>query len=366
MEPAALTQRRKGRAALSNRSGRFEATQREPDAEALADTGTSTQARLHVMSSTSIISYNASPDLGFDRTINSYKGCEHGCIYCYARPAHTYLGHSAGLDFETEIYHKPDAVCLLRKALAAPRYRPATIVMGGDTDVYQPVEEKLRLTRALLQVLGETHHPVSIVTKSARILRDIDILQPMAARGLAHVAISLTTLDARLSGRMEPRACSPKKRLTAISELARAHIPVTVMVAPVIPAINDHEVEHLLTAARDAGATAANYVLLRLPHEVAPLFREWLEAHYPQRAARVMSLIGQMRGGRDYDANWFQRGRGEGPLAALLHQRFTRARARLGLAGRLPALRTDLFRPPAPDGQGDLFNHLPANGDLPY
>lgn len=303
-----------------------------------------------------IIARNNSPDVGFDRSINPYRGCEHGCIYCYARPAHAYLGLSPGLDFETRLFAKAGAAETLRRELSSRGYRCAPIHIGGDTDPYQPVERKLGLTRQIIEVLGEFRHPFSIITKSALIQRDIDLLAPLARQRLVKAAISITTLDRRLARSMEPRAATPERRIETVRRLCEAGVPVTVMFAPVIPGLNDHELEAVLEAATGAGAQGAGYVALRLPRELAGLFREWLEAEQPDRARRVMSLVRQMRGGRDYDADWSQRMTGTGPLAALLRQRFRKAAARLGLNQTRHELDVSRFAlPPRSGDQLDLF-----------
>jgi DNA repair photolyase len=303
----------------------------------------------------SIISRNESPDIGFSQSINPYRGCEHGCVYCFARPTHAYLDLSPGLDFETKLYAKTNAAERLRAELAKPSYRVSPIALGINTDAYQPIERRYRITRGILEVLAETHHPVGLITKSALVERDLDLLVPMAKEGLATVYFSITTLDNRLASKMEPRASAPHRKLKAMRTLRDAGVPVGVMVAPVIPAITDPELETILEAARDAGAGAAGYVLLRLPHELKQLFRDWLAQRFPERAEHVMSLIRQMRGGKDYDPAFGKRMRGEGPFAQLLQRRFSLAYTRLGF-GRLPPLRCDLFRPPAPPSpQGDLF-----------
>lgn len=302
--------------------------------------------------SRSIISRNRSPDVPFDRSINPYRGCEHGCIYCFARPTHAYLGLSPGLDFETRLLAKPEAAALLRRELARPGYRCAPMALGTNTDPYQPVERTWRITRQVLEVLAECAHPVSIVTKSALVERDLDILAPLAERRLAQVFVSLTTLDRDLSRRMEPRAAAPERRLRTIERLCAAGVPTGVLLAPLIPALNDAEVENLLRAARRAGALSAGYVVLRLPLEVGPLFEDWLVRHYPLRAGRVLGQIRAMRGGRDYDPRFGTRMRGQGPWADLLAKRFEVAGRRLGFAPTLPALDTTAFRAPAPEGDG--------------
>jgi DNA repair photolyase len=300
-----------------------------------------------------IITRNQSPDINFDRSINAYRGCEHGCIYCFARPSHGYHNLSPGLDFETKLFAKPIAADLLRKELARPSYACEAIAIGTNTDPYQPIEARYGITRAILQVLAEHDHPVMITTKSARVLRDLDILGPMAAKRLASVMMSVTTLDREIAQRMEPRASTPARRIDAIRKLAEAGVPVRVSVSPIVPAINDHEIEAIIDAAADAGAISASSIIVRLPHEVAPLFREWLAIHYPDRAAKVMALISGMRGGRDNNPDFFARFRAEGPYAMALKARFAAAVRRRGLNGEPLRLRTDLFR--APGQQLALF-----------
>jgi DNA repair photolyase len=349
----------KGRGAKSNASGRYESLAREDydDGWRLDDAEPKQlQTILQAARARTILARNDSPDVGFDRSINPYRGCEHGCIYCFARPAHAYMGLSPGLDFETRLFFKPDAARLLEAELSNPRYRPGPIHIGGDTDSYQPAERKLQITRAVIEVLSRFNHPFSIITKSALILRDLDLLAPMAEKGLVRAAVSITTLDRKLARAMEPRAATPERRLTAVRGLAEAGVPVTVMFAPAIPGLNDHELEAVLEQSAEAGASAAGYVVLRLPLEIKDLFREWLEAERPDRARRVMSLVRQMRGGKDYDTRWNTRMSGEGPVAELIRQRFDKAKARYGLDGERESLRTDLFRrPPAPGDQIDLF-----------
>lgn len=304
----------------------------------------------------SLITYNRSPDLPFDRSINPYRGCEHGCVYCFARPTHAYLGLSPGLDFETVLIARPNAAEVLARELSARRYRVAPIAIGTNTDPYQPAEKTRLITRNCLEVLAEFNHPVAIVTKGALIERDLDILAPMAGRGLVRAGISLTTLDPALSRRMEPRAPAPARRLAAIRALSCAGVPVRVMTSPIVPGLTDHEIEALLAAARDAGADAASWIMLRLPREVSALWQEWLAEHYPDRAARIMSRLREMHGGRDYDPRWGHRMRGEGHYAAMVAQRFRAACRRLGLATASQPLRRDLFaRPPAPGDQLSLF-----------
>lgn len=309
----------------------------------------------------SIISRNRSPDIPFTHSLNPYRGCEHGCSYCFARPSHAYLNLSPGLDFETRLFAKRNAPELLRQELARPGYHASPIALGVNTDAYQPIERRLQLTRRIIEVLAETHHPFTLITKNALVLRDLDLLAPMARERLVSVHFSLTTLDPRLSARLEPRASAPHARLRAMQALANAGVPVGAMLAPLIPWINDHELEALIAAAAQAGALDAGYVLLRLPHEVAPLFEQWLDNHYPQRAARVMATLRTMRGGKDYDSRYGSRMRGEGVYAELLARRFALALRRAGLDGRgVPALDSVRFRPPSQrprscSPQGELF-----------
>jgi DNA repair photolyase len=303
-----------------------------------------------------IITRNDSPDIGFDRSINPYRGCEHGCIYCYARPAHAYMGLSPGLDFESQLFFKPEAARLLETELARGGYVPGVIHIGGNTDPYQPLERRLTVTRQILEVMWRFRHPLSIITKSALIARDLDILGPMGEAGLARAAVSVTTLDRALARAMEPRAATPERRLEAIRRLSAAGVPTTVMFAPVIPGLNDHELEAVLKAAAEAGACGAGYVVLRLPREIKDLFAEWLAARRPDRAERVLSLIRQMRGGKDYDAEWGKRMKGEGPIAEMIGQRFKFARRRHGLDRVAPPLDVSQFRiPPRPGDQLELF-----------
>jgi DNA repair photolyase len=305
----------------------------------------------------SIIARNTSPDISFDRSINPYRGCEHGCIYCFARPTHAYLGMSPGADFESRLFAKPNAAALLAKELSAPGYVPRTMAIGTNTDPYQPIEKKMRIMRSILEVLRDFRHPVGIVTKSPLIMRDIDILSDMARDGLAKAALSVTTLDRRLARSMEPRAGTPGRRLQAIKALSDAGIPTAVMFAPAIPALNDGEMESVLAAAVEHGATSAGYVLLRLPLEIKDLFREWLEANEPGRAKHVMSLIRSMRGGKDYDAQWNTRMRGTGPYAEMMARRFHMAVKRLGLNTDRRLLTTAKFRkPPRAGDQLSLFD----------
>ena len=302
-----------------------------------------------------VVSRNQSPDIRFDQSVNPYRGCEHGCVYCFARPSHAYLDLSPGLDFETRLFAKTNAAERLRAELAKPSYRCSPIALGINTDGYQPIERSWGVTRQLLEVLAECRHPCSIVTKGALVTRDLDLLAPMAEQGLVSVYLSITTLDNRLSARMEPRAAAPHTRLATVRRLTEAGVPVGVLVAPVVPAITDSELEAILEAAREHGALSAGYVLLRLPHELKEIWREWLQLHYPDRAAHVMSLVRQMRGGRDYDSAFGTRMRGQGPFADLIAARFARARRRLGF-GPMPALDCSRFTPPRPDSpQGELF-----------
>jgi len=296
-----------------------------------------------------IITRNQSPDIGFDRSINPYRGCEHGCVYCFARPTHAFHDLSPGLDFESRLFAKPDAPNLLRRELAARGYVPRPIAFGTNTDPYQPIEEHWRITRACLEVLAECHHPFTITTKSDRVVRDLDIIAPMAARGLAAVVISVTTLDPATARTLEPRCPRPAKRLAAVRVLIDAGVPAFVSLAPVVPQVTDHEMEHILEAAAAAGARGAFFLPVRLPHEVAPLFRAWLDAHHPDRAQKVMHTIQSIRGGRDNDPNFFTRMKGQGPWAELLRTRFKIACTKLGLNRERMALRTDLFRPPEGD-----------------
>jgi DNA repair photolyase len=293
-----------------------------------------------------IITRNASPDIGFDRSINAYRGCEHGCIYCFARPTHAFHDLSPGLDFETKLFAKPDAAKLLREELARPGYSPRPIALGTNTDPYQPIEGKWRITRSILEVLRETKHPVTITTKSDRVLRDLDIIAPMAAEGLVGVALSVTSLTSAISRTLEPRAPGARKRLAAVKALSEAGVPASVAIAPVIPGITDHELDDIVAAAAEAGACGTFFLPVRLPFEVAPLFRAWLDEHFPDRADKVMNIIRSMRGGKDNDPNWFTRMQGFGPWAELLRVRFEVAVRKHGLNKEKAKLRTDLFRPP--------------------
>lgn len=358
--PARAPAARKGRGAASNADGRFEPYRREAEDDgwdAYEEALPPLRTTVGVDRARTIVTRNDSPDIPFDRSINPYRGCEHGCVYCYARPSHAYLGHSPGLDFETRLYAKPDAAALLRQELRAPGYRPSPIALGTNTDPYQPVEKRERVTRAILEVLAECAHPVTIVTKSARIERDLDLLAPMARRNLVHAYVSVTTLDSELARRLEPRASSPPRRLDAVRTLSGAGIPTGVMVAPVIPVLTDGEMEAILEAARDAGASAAGYVLLRLPYEVKDLFKEWLALHAPLAADRVMARVRETRAGKENDARFGTRMRGQGVYAETLAQRFRLACRRLGLARRERlALDTAQFRPPPAAGdQLEIF-----------
>lgn len=351
----------KGRGAASHVPGRYAVTttHREDDGWDSSHEGSGDAARPRTCvteeHARSIITRNDSPDVGFAASVNPYRGCEHGCAYCFARPSHAYLDLSPGLDFETRLFAKANAAERLRAELARPSYRCTPIALGINTDAYQPIERRYRITRQCLEVLAETRHPLSFITKNALIERDIDLLAAMARDRLVNVYFSVTTLDNRLAAKMEPRASAPHARLRAMRALAEAGVPVGVMAAPMIPMINDRELEHILEAAHAHGARAAGYVLLRLPHELKQIWREWLELHYPDRAAHVMSLVRQMRGGRDYDSAFGRRMRGEGPFAQLLQQRFAKAHAQLGF-GRLPPLDASRFTPPrAPSRQGELF-----------
>ena len=349
-----------GRGARSNASGRYEADRREAYDDGWTDQDEAAAPLRTTLSpehARTIIAKNTSPDVGFDRSINPYKGCEHGCIYCYARPSHAWMGLSPGLDFESRIFFKPDAARLLEQELSKPRYVCRRIHIGGNTDPYQPVERETNSTRSILEVMQRFRHPFSIITKSVLIARDADILGDMGRRGLASAFVSITTLDRKLARAMEPRASTPAKRLEAISRLADAGCPVGVGFAPVIPGLNDHELEAVLEAAQKAGATSAMYVTLRLPMEIKDLFREWLVDSRPDRAARVMSLIRQTRGGKDYDPDWSQRMKGTGPVAELIATRFRTAAKRYGLDAPRQALDLTQFRVPADARpQLDLFD----------
>ncbi|TXC70951.1 PA0069 family radical SAM protein [Sphingomonas ginsenosidivorax] len=301
-----------------------------------------------------IISRNTSPDIGFDRSINPYRGCEHGCIYCFARPSHAYHDLSPGLDFESRLFAKPDAAALLRTELSKPGYLVAPMALGTNTDPYQPIETDWRITRGVIEVLAETDHPLGITTKSDRVVRDLNLLAPMAAKGLVSVTLSITSLDPKIAATLEPRAPTPERRLTAVRRLADAGIPVNVSIAPVIPAITDHEIEHLVARAAEAGAQRVFFLPVRLPWEVAPLFRAWLDAHFPDRAGKVMATIQSLRGGRDNDAGFFTRMQGQGPWADLIRTRIAIACRKHDINHERVPLRRDLFRPPR-GPQGELF-----------
>ena len=342
----------KGRGAASNPAVRFDATTREQAhdgwyedeiIEHVDETVLPDRAR-------SVITTNNSPDVGFDQSINPYRGCSHGCVYCFARPTHAYLGLSPGLDFETKLFYKADAVSILEAELAKPKYVCKTIALGINTDGYQPLEKRLEVTRGILAVLARCRHPVTIVTKGALIVRDLDLLTDLAKDHLVSVMVSVTSLTNEIKRTLEPRTASPAARLRVIEQLSAAGVPVGVLVAPVIPAVTDHEIEDILSAAKAAGATRAGYVLLRLPHELKIIFRDWLAEHYPDRAKHVMSLINQSRGGKDYDSQFGTRMRGTGPYAELLRTRFELAKRKLGFAGAEERyeLNTKLFRPPTP------------------
>ena len=346
-------ERRRGRGAQSNASGRY-----EPLARVAFDDGWRSldelppfKTQVTVDSTRKIITRNDSPDIGFDRSINPYRGCEHGCVYCFARPTHAYLGLSPGLDFESKLFVKPEAADLLERELSAANYEPKVIAIGTNTDPYQPIERRYKVMRRVLEVLDRAGHPVGIVTKSALVMRDLDILARMAERSLAKVALSVTTLDAELARKMEPRAATPMRRLEALRRLTQAGVPTTVMVAPIIPALNDMEIERILDAAHAAGVREAGYVLLRLPLELRDLFREWLKENYPQREKHVFKLIRDMRGGKDYDSQWFTRQKGTGPYAWMVGRRFEVACEKLGMNTERTQLTTEHFRKPKPENQ---------------
>ena len=341
------THHRKGRGALSNPDGRFEAEQHVAFADDHSYDESGPATTLTADHARSIISRNQSPDVPFELSINPYRGCEHGCVYCFARPSHEYLGLSCGLDFETRLFHKPRAATLLRKELSTPGYRCKPIALGVNTDAYQPNERRLGITRQLLEVMREFRQPVTIVTKSALVERDMDILVDLAEHNLVQVMVSVTTLDKELARLMEPRATAPPRRLAAIRALADSGIPVGVLCAPLIPALNEPEMEALLSAAAQGGAESAGYVVLRLPHGVKNLFRDWLEQHYPLKARHVMSVVRSLHGGKDYDAQWGQRMRGRGPFADLIAQRFAAQCRKLGLNAERRKLDCAQFRAPA-------------------
>jgi DNA repair photolyase len=351
------------RGARSFVAGRFETVEREAFDDGWTPDDPPTepvQTQVAIERARSIISHNDSPDVGFDSSINPYRGCEHGCIYCYARPSHAYLELSPGLDFETKLYAKTNAAELLRETLAKPGYKPSPIALGANTDCYQPIERKYKITRQILEVLAECNHPVTMVTKSALVERDLDLLGPMAEKNLVKVFVSIGTLDRELARKLEPRAASPQRRLDVLKALARAHVPCGVMVAALIPSLNDKTMEEVLEAAAGAGAREAAYVIMRLPNELKPLFKEWLATHYPQRAEHVMSIVRQMRGGRENDPNFGTRMSGTGMFAELIEKRFDVACRKFGLNGhgaprRRAELDCTLFRPPSAGGQIALF-----------
>jgi DNA repair photolyase len=361
--PSRFPEQRAGRGATANDAPqRFGLAAREADGDWLdsreALDGVALPLRTTVTHETprTIITRNASPDVGFDRSINPYRGCEHGCIYCFARPTHAFHDLSPGLDFETRLFAKPDAAALLAKELAAPNYACRPIAFGTNTDPYQPIEARYRITRACLEVLAGCRHPITITTKSDRVTSDLDLLADMARDGLAAVAMSITTLDPKTARTLEPRAPHPERRLAAVRKLADAGVPVHVSIAPVVPQITDHEIEHLVARAAEAGAKGVFFLPVRLPHEVAPLFRAWLDAHHPDRAAKVMATIQSIRGGRDNDPDYFTRMKGQGPWAELIRNRVEIASRKHGLGRVRFQLRTDLFRPPElPGTQMSLF-----------
>ncbi len=349
-ERLAPAERRRGRGAATNVSGRFEILSREDfdDGWTREEAPEPLATQVTLEKPKGVITRNDSPDVPFDRSINPYRGCEHGCFYCFARPTHAYMGLSAGLDFETRLFAKQGAAALLERELGAAKYAPATIAFGTNTDPYQPIERQYRITRSLIETLHRARHPISIVTKSNLVLRDLDILSDMGRDGLVKVFLSVTSLDRALARKMEPRAPTPEKRLEAIDALNDAGVPAGVMVAPVIPAINDEEIETILTRAYAAGAREAGYVVLRLPLEIRDMFREWLQVHYPDRLNRAVSLIQSMHGGKDYESRWGRRMAGSGPYAWMIGRRFEMAARRLGYRETPRNLRTDLFRKPAP------------------
>ncbi|SNT68753.1 PA0069 family radical SAM protein [Paracoccus seriniphilus] len=358
LPPGDPTERRRARGSASRPAGRFENLVREHESDGWDLVEETQLLRTEVVTERprSIITRNSSPDISFDRSINPYRGCEHGCIYCYARPSHAYLGLSPGLDFETRITAKPDAAELLQRELARPSYKVAPIALGTNTDPYQPVEARLAIMPDILRVLRDWNHPVTLVTRGRTVLRDLDLWAELAARNQALIGISITTLDAALARALEPRAPTPEVRLRMIRELSRAGVPVRVMVAPVIPVLTEPEIESILTAAREAGASTASMIALRLPHEVAPLFRDWLQRHKPDMAAHVMNRVQAMRGGRDNDSRFGHRFKGEGTEAQLARQRFRLARRRLGYHEGMPALDCTRFGPPPRTGdQLSLF-----------
>ena len=355
LEPGAIAEveTRRGRGAVSNPHARFEPVESErfDDGWDLPEEPAPLKTEVTIERPRTIIARNDSPDISFDRSINPYRGCEHGCVYCFARPTHAYLGMSPGLDFESKLLVKPEAAALLEKELSAPGYEPKVIAIGTNTDPYQPIERRYKVMRRILEVLDRAGHPVGIVTKSALVLRDLDILARMAERNLAKVALSVTSLDPTLARKMEPRAATPMRRLETLRRLTQAGVPTTVMVAPVIPALNDMEIERILDAAKTAGVKEAGYVLLRLPLEVRDLFREWLIANYPDRYRHVFKLVRDMRGGKDYDSTWGTRMKGTGPYAWMIGRRFEMACEKLGLNATRTSLTTEHFQKPGPAAQ---------------
>lgn len=352
--------KQKGRGAVSNVDGRFERHihQAVDDGwinQLLDDEPPRVKTTLGIDGARSVITRNQSPDVPFDRSINPYRGCEHGCVYCFARPTHAYLGLSPGLDFETRLFWKPDAARLLRKQLSSKSYTPAPIVIGTSTDPYQSVDRDKQLTRSIIKVLSDCQHPFSLITKSALVTRDIDLIAPMAAQNRASVAVSVTSLDHRLSNLLEPRASAPHRRLDAIRKLSDAGIPVTVLCAPIIPGLNDMEIEKIVAACKDAGARSISHIVLRLPLEIADLFEEWLKAHYPNRKTKIMSLIRQMRDGATYQSQFGTRMRGTGPIADLIATRFKAARKKYNLIPRSLDLDCSGFKRPSANGQMSLF-----------
>lgn len=358
LPPDIDARQRRGRGATRNETGRYERHARVAawDGWEIEEDLPAVRTEVREEMARSLVSYNRSPDLPFDRSINPYRGCEHGCIYCFARPSHAYLGLSPGLDFETRLVARPNAAEVLTRELRAARYKVAPIAIGTNTDPYQPVERDRGIMRACLEVLAGCDHPVAIVTKGTLVERDIDILAPMAAKGLARVGISVTTLEAGLARKMEPRVPGPQRRLETVRRLSAAGIPVRLMVSPVVPALTDPELEAILEAGAEAGADAASWIMLRLPREVSPLWQAWLAEHYPGKAARVMARLREMHGGKDYDARWGHRMRGEGAYAEMVAARFRLKARALGLDRRVPGLRCDLFRRPQVAGdQLSLF-----------
>ena len=360
MSPLPAPLQPNGRGARSNATGRYESLVRETFDDGwteLDEAPKKLRTVLHLERAKTIITTNDSPDIGFDQSINPYRGCEHGCIYCYARPAHAYVGFSPGLDFESQLFFKPDAAKLLEKELSKKGYQPRPIHIGGNTDPYQPIERGLRITRQVIDVLDRFNHPFSIITKNGMITRDLDLYGPLAERNLVRTAVSVTTLDRKLARAMEPRAATPERRIQAIARLSQAGVPCAVSVAPVIPGLNDHEIEAILERAAEAGASGAHFTVLRLPLEIKDLFREWLQSERPERAARVMSLVRQMRGGKDYDSQWNSRMSGQGPIAQLIAARFRTAKKRLGLERERLSLDVGRFEvPPKSGDQMDLFS----------